>query len=106
MLHAVRIADVDVDLVDQTADPVLILRADAHEAHVIADRAVDRAGVNIEIAQCLRAGALARARGPVDGDGNEFAHVASSGDENSFAAADRPASLPVAQAICRLKPPV
>ena len=84
MLHTVFIANIDIDLVNQARNAVLILRTNAHETHIIADGAVNCTGIDVQIAQFLRAGsghsAFSGSCRAVDGDGNKFAHVASSGD--------------------------
>ena len=72
VLHAVLPLDLNVHVVDAALDAVPVLGADAHEAHVVAHGAVDRAGVDIMIAQltgqALCDGALPGAAGAVDGN--------------------------------------
>ena len=108
MLHAVCvIGDVQIHVVDQAGDPVHVLGADAHQVHVVAHGAVDGPGIDVDKAQrfgqAAGHGGLPRAGGAVDGNGTVLHGKISF---PSFLAAPRPAAWAVAQAICRLKPPV
>ena len=110
MLETVGVVlDGNIHIANETGDAVGVLGADAVEVHMVAHGPVDGPGVHIDKAQILGHspghGAFAAAGGAVDGNGVVAfrCHVFSS---LLVPAAARPAARPVAQAICKLKPPV
>ena len=116
------VAHTDLQLRQDRADSGFVARLNAAPLHRVADRAVDRAGIHIQNAELRRdrlgQRAFPRAGGAVHRDGTVlfgyhrllFPHsvckVYFLYRSVKYSAAASPAALPVAHAICRLKPPV